>query len=150
MSKTSLRNSTPEQFYVEFKRCYFDNVCTVLSESDKSEKNTEQDNIELLKALIMENKGLGQKQMYNLCLIGRTLKCLKEVYKMNNTKLDEIVNNKSKFNRNWRDFYIRLYEFAMVFPKIMFVDISTITISNVYNNWSKLTDFIIKEKHFWI
>jgi len=147
----SLRKSTSEEFYVEFKRCRFNRVNTVVDESDKSEcHETIEDNIRLLLALINENKGYGQKLMYNFAVIGKTLKYLKVVLKFKNKDLDKLLKEYgSQFSINMRTFYIKLYNFSEKYTKVLYVDISEIGIGNLFNKWSKLKDFIKKDQELW-
>ena len=163
MKKLKTSKKTVELIYKQFKNCYISNINTVVDELDKNEQPTEKENIDLLKALIVENKALGQKQMYNFCIIGQILNCLKEKYGKkkygkNNKEVDIIIkevygeefgNRKyNLYSYQMRNFYIRLYKFALEYPKIMHVDISTITVHGVFNNWKGLKKLIMNDKNF--
>jgi hypothetical protein len=146
----SLRSSTDKEFYDKFKRCYVDRVNTVVDENDKTECfETVEDNIRLLIMVIIENKGLGQKQMYNFAVIGKTLHYLKEKLNFKNKALDKLLEEYGpQYSKDMRNFYIRLYNFSEEYPKIIYVDISEIGIGNLFNKWSPLTDFIKKDEEF--
>ena len=147
----SLRISAPEKFYFCFKNSYFPRVNTAVNESDKNDKYTYDDNIESLKMLITENKGLGQKQMINYCIIGGKIKCLKEKHKMKDADFDKLLESFGKmYSKNMRNFYVRLHKFALKFNRIMFVDISAVGgVGTLYNKWSSLKSMIENEADFW-
>ena len=136
----SLRISTSDKFYNCFKNSYFPRANTVVNESDKNDKYTYDDNIESLKMLITENKGFGQKQMINYCIIGGKIKCLKEKHKMKDADFDKLLKPFGKmYSKNMRNFYVRLHKFALKFNRIMYVDISAVGgVGNLYNKWSSL------------
>ena len=49
-----------------------------------------------------------------------------------------------------RNFYVSLYNFAMEFNKIIYVDLSAMGgIENLYNKWSGLKKFIERDADFW-
>jgi hypothetical protein len=122
---------------------------------DETEKikchETVEDNIQLLVALVNEIKGLGKKQMYNFIVIGKTLTYLKYELNYKNEDLDKFFQEYgSQYNKPMRNFYIRLYKFWEEYNNLMHVDLSAIGgIGNLFNKWSKLKGFIIKDAIVW-
>ncbi len=151
-AETSGRKSSPENYYKLFKKNFDPRVNSTLSEIDKTDKYTKNDNISSLKEIIAENAGLGRKQMFNYCVIGGRMNCLKKDYKVKNKELDDILKtyDEKLYGKCMRNFYVSLYNFAMEFNKIIYVDLSAMGgIGNVYNKWSGLKKFIERDADFW-
>ena len=85
--------------------------------------------------------------MYNFIVIGKTLTYIKDELNSKNKDLDELLQEYgSQYRKPMRDFYIRLYKFWEEYNNIMHVDLSAIGgIGNLFNKWSKLKGFIIKD-----
>ena len=151
-SKPSRRKSSPEDFYKLFKKNFNPSASTALQEIDKLPKHTRDENIKSLKEITVENAGLGQKQMFNHCIIGNRIKCLKEDYKLKNKDFNELLKlyGGKLFGMGMRNFYVRLHDFAMKYNNIMYVNISACGgITNLYHKWAALKKMVKNEADFW-
>ena len=149
---SSSRKLPVEEFYVLLKRSYSSNVCTVLTDEDKSGKTNIEDNIKLIKALLTENSDFSRKQMYNHCQIGLAFKNIKaemKAKKITDKNLDELLlqnlGEKHGFSKSNRNFYIQLHDFVLIYNKIMY---TSMPFGDLKHHFPKLQPLIENDPEF--
>jgi len=135
------------EFYESFKKSYNNNVSTVINDEQKQEKEGIKENINQIKLIDIENRGLQRKLTYNYCIIGRNLKYLKENMRMTDDQLDSHFKDCIGFSKSMRNFYIRYYKLALVYNKLMYVEI---LFREIIKYFKYLEELIEQDKDFWM
>ena len=143
---TSIKEQARKFYEDVFKESLCDEVNTKLSEEQKREKVGLQENIDQIILFHTENNGLQQDLMYNLCMIGRSLKRLKEVIGMANKELDSAFKELKGLSKSMRDFYIAYFDFATIYSNLMYV---TAPLRDIIRYFKHLKGFITEDEDFW-